>query len=333
MSTAWLRRREVVTLIGGGVACPFVARAQQSAKIPTIGVLWHAGSPEEEQPFFSALQKGFSDLGYVEGQNIRLAHRFPNEVPDRFSSMLAELVALSVDVIVSVAPASAHVRDAGNLTIPHVFALVPDPVGQNYVDSLARPGRNATGLSILAVGIVRKRFQLLRQALPEGSALGVLIDPAIAGNARAFTDETRAAAAESGSTLGVFEAPTIDAVGAAFDSMIAAGIRGAFVAASGFFYQQRASIGQLALAHCIPISVWAREAMAPDTFMSYGPSLAAIIRRAPIYVDKILKGAKPADLPVEQPTAFELIVNLKTAKACGIEVPQMLLAQADDVIE
>jgi hypothetical protein len=206
MSTAWLRRREFVTLIGGGVAWPLVASARDAAKVPVIGVLWHAGSPDEEQPFFGALNKGFSDLGYVDGQNIRLEHRFPNELPDRFKSMAAELVELRVDVLVGVT-AGAVYEKAATSTI------------------------------------------------------------------------------------------------------------------------------KLAAIHRLPIGVWATEIMADGVFMSYGPSLAAIVRRAPAYVDKILNGAKPSELPVELPTHFQLIVNLKTAKACGVEVPQMLLAQADHVIE
>src|SRR5438874_7662482 len=137
MLTRSLRRRDFVALVGGGVAWPLCARAQQASKIPTVGVLWHAGSAEEEEPFFGALREGFKDLGYVEGKNIRLEHRFPNEVPDRFRSMVAELVALKVDVFVSIAPASFYAKDATG-TIPHVFVFVPDPVGSKFVDSLAR---------------------------------------------------------------------------------------------------------------------------------------------------------------------------------------------------
>jgi putative ABC transport system substrate-binding protein len=326
-----LRRRELIALLSGGMAWPLSARAREAAKVPTIGVLWHAGSPDEEQPFFDALKKGFSDLGYVEGQNIRLEHRFPNEIPDRFRSMVAELVASKVDLIVSMSPASNYAKDATG-TIPHVFMCVQDPVRQGLVDSLARPGKNVTGLSTLVLGITQKRFHLLRQALPRASSIGLLVDPNVVTSA-GIADETRAAAAEAGLTLKIYEAGSVGTVSEAFDAMTTAGIGGLLMGGSGFFYQQRAVIAKLALSHRLPTSVWGRETMGPDTFMSYGASLAAIVRRAPIYVDKILKGAAASDLPVELPTKFELIINLRTARTIGIEVPQMLLAQADEVIE
>jgi putative ABC transport system substrate-binding protein len=300
--------------------------------MPVIGVLWHAGSPDEEQPFFDALQKGFNDLGYVEGQNIRLEHRFPNEVPDRFRAMISELVAMPVQVLVSMAPASNYVRDAA-VAVPHVFAMVSDPVAQNFVDSLARPGRNATGLSQLAFGIARKRFQLLHEALGGASSIGLLVDPSIATTASIFKEEAQTAAAEAGLTLKLFEASSVEMLGAAFEEMRRVGLKALRINGSGFLYQQRATIADLALSGRVPIAVWAREAMEPNAFMSYGASLAAMVRRAPIYVDRILKGAKPADLPVEQPTKFELIINLGVAKKLGIDVPPMLLAQADEVIE
>ncbi len=331
MSITSLRRREFVTLLGSSVAWPFAARARDAAKVPTIGVLWHAGNADEEQPFFGSLQRGFKDLGYIEGQNIRLEHRFPNEVPDQFRSMIAELVALNVDVFVSMSPASNYANGATG-TIPHVFMCVPDPVGQGFAGSLARPDKNATGFSLLAVGVTQKRFQLLRQALPGAPSMGLLIDPGALAS-RGFADETKAAAAEVGSTLRIFEAGSVGELGVAFDAMTSAAIQGLLIGGSGFFYQQRAAIAKMALSHRLPTSVWGRETMGPETFMSYGASLAAIVRHAPAYVDRILKGAKPADLPVEQPTKFELIINLKTAKTFGIEVPQMLLAQADEVLE
>ncbi|SEE89184.1 putative ABC transport system substrate-binding protein [Rhizobiales bacterium GAS191] len=326
-----LRRRDFVALIGGGVAWPFAGQAQQSSKIPTVGVLWHAGSPEEEQPFFGALREGFKDLGYVEGQNIRLEHRFPNEIPNQFRSMIAELVALKVDVVVSVTPASFYAKDATG-TIPHVFVLVPDPVGSKFVDSLARPGGNATGLSLLSTDLTKKRVQLLQEAIPGLSFAGLLVNPNTPAT-RATIDEARGAAAEIGLTLQIFEAPSLNDLEAAFDAMERAGIHGLIVGAAGLFYQGKAIIAKLATAHRLPTSFWARELMEPGAFMSYGPSMAGIVRRAPIYVDRILKGARLSELPVEQPTKFELLINLKTAKAYGIDVPQVLLARADEVIE
>jgi putative ABC transport system substrate-binding protein len=332
MSNPSLRRRELITLLGSGIAWPLAARAREAAKVPTVGVLWHAGSPDEEQPFFGALQKGFSDLGYVEGQNMMLVHRFPNELPDRFKSMAAELVEMRGDVLVGVT-AGAVYETAATSTIPIVFVLFPDPVRAKLVESIARPGGNATGLaSVAAEGFVRKRVQLLQSAIPGLSRLGALINPS-EGIPRAYLDEARAAASDLGLAFQEFQASSLAELDEAFEAMPHSGIQGLLVAGGGLFYQGRHQIAKLAATHRLPIGVWATEIMGDGVFMSYGPSLAAMVRRAPAYVDKILKGAKPSELPVELPTQFQLIVNLKTARACGVEVPQMLIAQADDVIE
>ena len=328
-----LRRRDLVVLVGGAMAWPLAARAQQTGKIPTVGVLWHAGSAEEEEPFFGALRAGFKDLGYIEGQNIRLEHRFPNEVPDRFKSMIAELVALNVDVLVSIAPASFYAKDATG-AIPHVFVMVPDPVGSKFVDSLARPGGNATGLSLLSAGLIRKRLQFMHEAIPGLSSVGFLVNPTIGAPARAYIEEAQAAATEIGLALRTFEARSLDELDRAFDAMSSARIQALIVGPQGLFYQGRPIIAKLAIAHRLPICVWSREVMdAGGAVLSYGPSMAAIVRRAPTYVDKILKGAKPSDIPVEQPTKIELLINLQMAKAFGIEVSQSLLARADEVID
>ncbi|HVM79690.1 MAG TPA: ABC transporter substrate-binding protein [Stellaceae bacterium] len=326
-----MKRRDVLSGLLVASVLPHAARGQQPGKVPTIGVLWHAGSPEEEEPFFSALRHGFKDLGYIEGQNIRLEHRFPNEVPERFKSMLADLVALHVDVIVSVTPASYYAKDATG-TIPHVFVFVPDPVGLKFVESLSHPGGNATGLSLFMVGLTGKRVQLLHDVLPGFSSFGFLVNPnpSVSG----LIAETQAAAKAEGLTLQTFEARSLDDLEGAFDSMTRAGIQALVVAAQGLFYQGQKLIGKLALAHRLPISVGSREFMEGDgAFMAYGPSLAAIMRRAPVYVDKILSGAKPSEIPVEQPTKFELLFNLKVAKSLGINVPPTMLAAANEVIE
>jgi putative ABC transport system substrate-binding protein len=333
MSIPSLRRRELITLLGSGIAWPLAARARDAAKVPTIGVLWHAGNPEEEQPFFGALQKGFNELGYFEGQNIRLEHRFPNELPDEFRRMIAELAAMNVDVIVSVAPASNWVRDA-NVTIPHVFVNVPDPVGSKFVESLSHPGGIATGLSMLGVDLTKKRLQFLLDCVPTLKSLAMLVQRfPVATAQRLFIELTQAACAELGLEFHLFEAATLTELTGVFDAMVAAGVQGVSVGPSGLFYQGKATIAALAFARKLPTCWWARELMVPGALLAYGPSLATIVRRAPLYVDKILKGAKPADLPVEQPTKFELIINLGVAKNLGIDVPPMLLAQADEVVE
>jgi putative tryptophan/tyrosine transport system substrate-binding protein len=326
-----MRRREFIALLGGGVIWPLWARAA-SKDIPTVGVLWHAGSAEEEEPFFSALREGFKDLGYIEGKNIRLEDRFPNEVPERFKSMLAELVALDVDVIVSVAPASLYARDATG-TIPHVFVFVPDAVGLKFVNSLARPGGIATGLSVPMFGLTRKRVQLTNDAIPGLASIGLLVDPLLVASTQATKAEAQAAATEIGLSLQTFEASSLDELEGAFNSMTRASMQALVVNGTGLFYKHRANIAKLAMAHRLPTTVWAREAMEPGFLMSYGASLTAIVKRAPTYVDRILKGEKPADIPVEEPTRYEFVVNAKLAKAFGIEVPAIVLARADEVIE
>jgi putative ABC transport system substrate-binding protein len=304
---------------------------QQVGGIPTVGVLWHAGSPEGEAPFFGALLEGFKGLGYVDGQNIRLVHRFPNEIPENFRSMVAELVALNVDVFVSVAPASFYAKDAVG-AIPHVFLFVPDPVGSKFVESLARPGGNATGLSGFTTGLTGKRVQLMREAVPGLTSLGLLVNPAIQV-ARTIIEEAQAAAVDLRVSLQIFEATTLDGLERAFDAMARAGVQGLTVSPQALFFVGRAMLSKLALDRRLPTSVHARELMDAGAFMSYGPSLAAIVPRVPSYVDRILKGAKPAELPVEQPTRFELVINMRTAKAIGVDVLPMLLARADEVIE
>jgi putative ABC transport system substrate-binding protein len=325
-----LKRRSFVAGLGS-IACPFVATAREAAKVPLIGVLWHSGSPDEEQPFFSALLKGFNDLGYVEGQNIHLEHRFPNELPDRFRSMLAELLALNVDVLVSITPASYYAKGATG-TVPHVFVMVPDPVGDHFVASLAHPGGNETGLSLLSTDLTRKRVQLLREAIPELSLAGLLVNPNIPVTPM-IVKEARTAADEIGLSLRVFEAPSVAELESAFDAMSQAGVQGVVVGAAGLFYQGKAFLAKLASTHHLPINVWARELMLPGVFMCYGPSMAGIVRRAPIYVDRIIKGAKPSELPVEQPTRLNLIIDLTVAKTLGIDVPAALIGRADEVIE
>jgi putative ABC transport system substrate-binding protein len=331
-----LRRRELIALLGGGMAWPLPGRAREAAKVPVIGVLWHAGSPDEEQPFFDALNKGFSELGYVEGQNISLEHRFPNEVPDRFRSMLAELLAMKVDVLVSITPASYFAKGATG-SIPHIFVLVPDPVRDGFVDSLARPGGNATGLALLSTDLTKKRMHLLREAIPGLSRAGLLVpSPAAALNRaviEAIIDEAQEAAAELGLPLRNFLIGSLDELEEAFDAMVRERMQAVLVGASGQLYKGRAAIAKLAGERRLPANFWAGELMLPGTFMCYGPSMAAIVRRAATYVDRILKGTKPSELPVEQPTRLELVINVKLAKAWGIDVPPMLLAQADEVIE
>jgi putative ABC transport system substrate-binding protein len=328
-----MKRREFITLLGGtAVAWPLGALAQEKRRIPKVGVLWHAASAEEEGALFPALVEGFRALGYIDGQNIILEHRFPNEMPERFTSMAAELASLNVDVIVSSGNNAASYAKKATATIPLVAMFISDPVGTKLVDSLARPGGNVTGISFFTSELIGKRLQFLKEAIPGLSRVAQLVNP-LAQISRLYIDLTQTAAAQLGLTVDRFEARSRDEFAPAFEAMARAGMQAVVTNSDGLSYAQRELVGQLALKTRLPAAVYMRETLVPGTLLSYGVDSLAICRRAAVYVDKILKGAKPGELPVEQPTKFELLINLKTAKALGITVPPLLLSQADELIE
>jgi ABC-type uncharacterized transport system substrate-binding protein len=328
-----VRRRQFITLLGGAaVAWPLAARAQNANRRPRVGVLWHAANAEEEGPYFKALVEGFAALGYVDGHTITLHHRFPNETPELFQRMAADLVALKSDVLVSVGNvASPYARNATE-TIPVVFILVADPIGSKLVDSLARPSGNVTGLTNFVSDVVGRRLQLLKELIPELSRVGQLVNPNAAA-ARLNIELTRAAASRLGFAVQLFEARSVEELEPAFDAVAAAGMQAVTVNPEGLAFQARELIAKLALARRLALCAYSRETFEPGAFMSYGTDHLAICRRAAVYVDRILKGTKPSDLPVEGPTKFEFLINLKTARAIGLDLPPMLLARADEVIE
>jgi putative tryptophan/tyrosine transport system substrate-binding protein len=327
-----IQRRDFVTLLGGAAAWPLAARAQEKRRIPKVGVLWHAASAEEEGALFPALVEGFRALGYIDGQNIILEHRFPNEMPERFKSMAAELVSLNVDVLVSSGNNAAPYAKKATATIPVVAMFITDPVGIGLVKSLARPEGNVTGLSIFTSELIGKRLQFLKEAIPGLSRVAQLVNP-LAGISRFYTELTLTAAAQLGLEVERFEARSRDELAPAFEAMARAGMQAVLTNADGLSYAQREPIGQLALKTRLPAAVWSRETLVPGTFLSYGTDSMVVCRRAAVYVDKILKGAKPSELPVEQPTKFEFLINLKTAKALDITISPLLLTQADELIE
>jgi ABC-type uncharacterized transport system substrate-binding protein len=328
-----MKRREFITLLGGAAAAwPLAAHAQRAGKIPTVGVLWHAGSAEEEGPYFKALLEGFRDLGYLDGQNIKLEHRFPNEMHEQFRTMAAELVALKVDVLVTVGTASAPYARNATTTIPVVFTLVTDPVATRLVESLARPGGNVTGFSTYGAQLTGKRFQLIKEIVPGLSRVALLVNPNEQPS-RLHVEEGRAAAGELGLDLRIFEVRSLDELEPAFEAMAKDGIQATILGSGSLLFQGKETIAKLALAARLPTCAWSKETLQAGALAAYGPDYPAVVRRASVYVDKILKGAKPSDLPVEQPTKFQLLINLKTAKALGLEIPAMLLARADEVIE
>jgi putative tryptophan/tyrosine transport system substrate-binding protein len=327
-----MRRRDFLSVVGSAmIALPTVARGQPGGKIPIVGYLWHAGSAGEEHPYFGALLDGFARLGYVEGRNIKLEHRFPNETPERFKSMAAELVSLNVDVLMGGAIAATYLRDA-TTKIPIVFMFVPDPVGMKLVQSIARPGGNATGLSNFGREVAGKRLQLLKELVPGLSRVALLMN-SHQPTTPVFVDVMRAAADQLGLVLQTFDARSLEEIEPAFDAMGRAGIQAITPVQGGLFFQARALVAKLAIARRLPMLAYSKETFADGALVCYAPDQVEMCRRSTVYADKILKGAKPGDLPVEQPTKFELLINLKTAKTLGLDVPLHLQQLADEVIE
>ena len=327
-----MRRREFIRLIGGAAAAwPIAARAQQSKNIPTVGVLWHAGSAEEEDVYLSVLVKAFNDLGYVEGKNIRLEHRFPAENPNRYLTLGQELIDAKPDAIVAVTLAGAVALKQLTSTIPIIFVLVPDPIASGLVESLARPGGNATGLSLMAVDLSGKRLALLKEAVPNLSRVALLLD-LFSPNKEGQIKANQTAAEALGISLWPAEISAPDEIEPVF-SKIAQDRADAVMRGPGtILFNLRARVGAAALAHRLPIMTYIAEEVPNGFLMSYGQDFPDFFRRAAAYTDRILKGAKPADLPVEQPTKFKLVLNLKTAKALGLTFPQALIVSADEMI-
>jgi putative ABC transport system substrate-binding protein len=327
------RRRFLVTSLAGALAAPLAAWAQQTGKVHTIGFL---GPPPSAGGLVQAFQQGLRDLGYVEGQNIRIEYRYTDVAlqghAELFPRLAAELVRLKPDVlVVSVTEAALAAKNATS-TIPIVMVSVPDPVAAGLVPSLARPGGNVTGLSRQTRDLIGKTLQLLREALPETVRVDLLANPTEPLNSTMVGD-AKEAAKLLGVQLKIVEVRAPAELERAFSTMRADGAGALLVVSGAGFYLNRAQIVGLALRNRLPSVFQNREFAEAGGLLSYAPSTAANYQRAAVFVDKILKGAKPADLPIEQPTKFELIVNLKTAKALGLTIPPSLLLRADQVIE
>src|SRR6516164_9515620 len=328
-----MKRRTFVGLLGSAAAAwPLIARAEQfSNRIPVVGVLWHAGSAEEEDVYLSVLVKAFNDLGYVEGKNIHLDHRFPAEKPERFRALAQELVDEKPDVVIDVLVLGAVELRKRTDTIPIVFVLVADPVGYGLVKSLAHPGGNATGLSIMTTDLSGKRLEILKEAVPNLSQVALLLDPTVVSKEKVIRANEVAAQA-LGLSLRPVEINAPDEIEPTFAKMVQEGVNGAAIGPTGLLFHERARLGAAALRYKLPVMSHIAEEVPFGLLFSYGQDFPDFFRRAAVYVDKILKGANPADLPVEQPTKFKLVLNLKTAKALGITFPQTLIVSADEVI-
>ena len=325
------RRKIVIALGAGAIAAPFACFAQrQPTKFYRIGVLTLGVAPSS--PLAEAFRQELKERGYLEGQNVALEHRYAEGRADRLPDLATELIHLKVDVIVTESNLAALAAKHATRTIPIVMAAAGDPVTAGVVESLARPGGNVTGLTLVHPELSAKRLQLLKEAVPGIKVVAVLWDPTDPPSP-GFLRETEAAARSLGLKIHAIEARAPAELDAAFKAVADARPSAFFTLAGGMFQDNRNRIAEFAIKRRLPGVFTTWEFTQAGGLMSYGPNLTDNFRRAAVHVEKILKGAKPADLPVEQPTKFELVVNMKTAKTLGIKIPQSILVRADRVIE
>jgi ABC-type uncharacterized transport system substrate-binding protein len=325
------RRRFLLTSLAGGFAAPLAAAAQQPKTIVRIGFL-SSSSAERERPRLTAFQQTLRELGYLEGQNIVIEQRYAGGNFQQLPELAGELARIKVDIFVVVgAPASLAARKTTSV-IPIVMVGVADPVGVGLVDSLARPGGNVTGLSDFNAGVVAKRLELLKEVVPSASRVAVLLNPTNPSNPLQLK-LTQAAAETLGVRLFPLEAKSAEEIDRAFAAMRTERAEAVIVIGDPMFGTHRRRLIDLSAKRGLPAIYSTREYVIDGGLVSYGTNLDDLHRRAPYFVDQILKGAKPADLPVEQPTRFELVINLKAAKQIGLTIPQSLLLRADQVIE
>jgi putative ABC transport system substrate-binding protein len=325
-----MRRREFITLLGGAAAgWPLAARGQQSA-LPIVGFL-RSISLSDQMPLVNAFRQGLKEAGFVEGQNVAVEYHSAEGRPDRLQALVADLIRRPVAVFAGNIIAMVAAKEA-TTTVPIVFAGGADPVKLGLVASLNRPGGNVTGVSFFAGALGAKRLELLRQLVPKATTIGVLVNP--------NTDETeaerrdvQAAAQAMAQQLIIVDVTSVRDIEAAFATFVQRGAGALFSGSGPFLSSHRERIVALATRHALPSSYSLRESVVIGGLMSYGTSQPDAYRQAGIYTGRILKGEKPADLPVMRATKFELVLNLKTAKALGLEVPDRLLALADEVIE
>jgi putative ABC transport system substrate-binding protein len=325
-----MRRREFITFIGGAaVVWPLVVRAQQGTKLPTIGYLGSARLATESERIAAFVQR-LHDLGWIEGRTTVIDYRWAEGRTERYAEIAAEFVRLKVDVIVTVGGAVAAAKQA-TATIPIVFAYAGDPVGSGMVASLAKPGGNVTGLSVQSTDLAGKRLEILREIFPDVRRLAIIGNVEYAATVLEM-GEAQVAARTLGLEVVKSEIRRAEDIAPAFEALKGAA-EALYVCPDATMNANHARVNTLALGARLPTMHGVREYVEAGGLMAYGPSLPDLYRRAAEYVDKILRGAKPADLPVEQPTKFDLIINLVTARALGLEVPATLLARADEVIE
>ena len=330
-----MTRRTFVCGAAALIAClgsfghPSTADAQQPASPRRIGVLLVGQTIEEKET--QAFRQGLLDAGYVEGRDVVFEWRSANGDYDRVPQLVADLVQRKVDVIVADSTSAARAAKRATSTIPIVMALVADPVGSGLVANLAHPGGNVTGLSIMLAELSDKRLQFLKETLPQVARVAVLWNPATPWHPKAI-EALKAVAPSLSIELSFVSARTTEEIGPAFSAMTRAHAEALYVLGDAFFHRHQMTLLNLAAKARLPVIYGSRQFTDAGGLMSYGPNYGDVFRRSAVYVDKILKGARPGDLPIEQPTKFEFVVNLKTAKALGITIPQSILLRADEVI-
>ena len=327
-----MKRREFISLVGAAAAWPLAARAQQVGKMPKIGYLG-VSSPSLEPHYVEAFRQKLRELGHVEGKNIAIEYRWAEGQDDRLPNLASELVRLKPDVIVTTGTPGAVAAMQATKTIPIVMASSADPVGSGLVASLARPGGNVTGFTILGPELEGKRLELLKQAVPGLSRLAVLWNPSNPGIVSYFETVKNAGRALQISLGPVVEVRRSDELDSAFTAIASARPHALVVIADRFLLSHRKQIVEFAAVKRLPTMYPYREYVDAGELMSYAPSNIELFLGTAIYVDKILKGAKPGDLPIQEPTKFELVINLKTAKALGLDVPLHLQQLANEMIE
>jgi putative ABC transport system substrate-binding protein len=328
-----VKRREFITLLGGAAAAwPLTARAQQ-ATAPVVGFL-SIRSPDTDAQFLVSFRHGLSEVGLIEGRNIAVEYRYAQGHPDRLPSLVADLVRRQVAIIVTTGGAQAALAaKAATTTIPIVFTIGADPIREGLVQSLNRPGGNLTGVTTSYDEAAPKRLGLLREILPNAAIIGVLVNPNDPITASSEANTMRSAARSVGQRIEILQAGTERDIDAAFASLVDMQAAALVVAPHALFATQAHQLIALAARHAIPALYWRREFAQAGGLMSYGSSLADALRVVGVYTGRVLKGEKPGDLPVQQPTKFELVVNVKAAKAIGLTIPESFLARADEVIE
>src|SRR5262245_54103603 len=329
-----MRRREFITLLGGAaVTWPIKARAQRQS-LPVVGHLDLPGNPQGRVQLFAAIRKGLNETGYVEGQNVGIDYLSAEGQIDRLPALASELVRRRVAVIITPGNRlAAQAAKAATATIPIVFSFGGDPVEVGLVASLNRPSGNITGFTEMAAEIAPKRLGIIHELLPTAGRFALLVDPAVPPPTALITGLHAAALSIGREIEVVYSAGTVDEIDKALASLVQKRIDAVLVNSSNRFYDLRLRFAILATRYALPAVYWDRAFPDAGGLMSYGSSVEDMFRQVGVYAGRILKGEKPADLPVQQPTKFELVVNFKTAKSLGLEVPPALLARADEVIE